>query len=134
MFNDVGLQGRLTADPELKTVGQEGIPVLEFTLACDRDYTLANGSRPTDFIQVVAWRSTAEFIARYFTKGRLILVKGRIQVRQWKDQDGNKRRRTEILAESAYFCDSKKPEQGAGAPEPGTLEELPDEKTPFDEE
>jgi single-strand DNA-binding protein len=125
MLNNLTLQGRLTADPELKTVG-DGIPVLEFTLASDRDYTLADGERPTDFINVVAWRGTAEFIAKYFTKGRQILVTGRIQVRQWRDQDGGKHRRTEVLANAAYFCDSKKQD-----PEAGPFEELPNEPVPF---
>ncbi len=126
MLNNLTLQGRLTADPELKTVG-DNIPVLEFTLASDRDYTLADGERPTDFINVVAWRGTAEFIAKYFTKGRQILVTGRIQVRQWTDQDGGKHRRVEVLANAAYFCDSKKPEREAGP-----FEELPNEPVPFE--
>lgn len=125
MVNNLTLQGRLTADPELKFVG-DNIPVLEFVLASDRDYTVAEGDRPTDFINVVAWRGTAEFIAKYFTKGRQILVTGRIQVRQWRDQDGGKHRRTEVLANAAYFCDSKKPEQEAGP-----FEELPNEPVPF---
>ena len=126
MLNDTALEGRLTADPELKYVG-DNIPVLEFTLASDRDYIDAEGNRPTDFIDAIAWRGTAEFISKYFTKGRRILVRGRSQVRRWRDQDGGKHRRTEILVEAAYFGDSKKPEQ-----ESGPFEELPNnEPVPF---
>ena len=100
--------GRLGADPELRKT-QSGTAVANFRLAVDRDFKDKNtGERTTDWIDVVAWRQTAEFVARYFTKGRMAVVEGRLQVRGWTDKDGNKRSTTEVVADSVYFGDSKK--------------------------
>ena len=99
MLNRICIQGRFTADPELKTT-QSGVSVLSFTIACNRD------KDTTDFFDVVAWRGTAEFINRYFTKGSLILVDGRLQNRKWEDKNGNKRTSIEIHADRVDFCGS----------------------------
>lgn len=114
MLNSVKLMGRLVADPELRQT-QSGIPVCSIRIAVDRDF-LNNGTRETDFFDVVAWRSTAEFISRYFSKGRMIVVDGRLQTRPWTDRDGNKRVSVETVAENVYFGDSKptaEPERAA---------------------
>ena len=105
MLNRVNIMGRLTRDPELRRT-QSGTPVTSFTIACDRDF--GGDDKVTDFIDCVAWRSTAEFVQRYFTKGRMAIVSGRLQMRDWTDKDGNKRRNAEVLAESVYFGDSKR--------------------------
>jgi len=97
--------GRLTRDPELRHAGE--VPVCSFTLACDRDYKNASGEKETDFIDIVAWRATAEFVHKYFVKGRMAVVDGRLQVRDWTDKEGGKRRSTEIVADNVYFGDSK---------------------------
>lgn len=111
--------GRLVRDPELRRT-QSGLPVASFTLACDRDFKNANGEKETDFIDCVAWRQTAEFVSKYLTKGRLIIVDGRLQLRDWVDRDGNKRRSAEIVANSVNFGDSKpKDQQNQEAPAPG---------------
>lgn len=108
MMNLQIMQGRLTADPEYKTVGPDQTPVVHFSVACDRDYSKGKEKEP-DFFDIVAWRQTAEFIANYFTKGRMILFYGRTQNRSWVDKtSGEKRRKNEIVAEHAYFGDSKK--------------------------
>ena len=91
MLNRIVLMGRLTRDPELRKT-QSGTAVASFSLAVDRDYKPQDGERETDFIDIVAWRSTAEFVSKYFTKGRMAVVEGRLQVRDWKDRDGNNRR------------------------------------------
>lgn len=106
MLNNVTLMGRLTADPELRTTNTE-TPVTSFTLAVERDYK-SNGEKETDFIDVVAWRHTAEFVCRYFTKGRLVAVAGSIQTRKYADRDGNNRKAVEIVANGVYFADSKR--------------------------
>lgn len=111
MLNHIDIMGRLTADPELRRTGSN-IAVVSFTIACDRDLKNAAGNRDTDFIEVVAWRKLGEFIARNFRKGSRIIVSGRLQVRVWTDKDGNKRRTAEILAENAYFPDSKNSDNG----------------------
>lgn len=111
MLNHIVIMGRLTAEPELRRTGN-GNAVTSFTIACDRDLKNAAGNRDTDFIEVVAWRQLGEFIARNFHKGSMIIVSGRLQIRGWTDKDGNKRRSAEILAENAYFGDSKKPDNG----------------------
>ena len=103
MFNHVGIMGRFAQAPELKHT-QNGSPVTSFTLAADRDFKNESGSRDTDWIDCVAWRGTAEFIAKHFQKGQSILVSGRLQTRGWTDKDGSKRRSTEVLVESAYFA------------------------------
>ena len=113
MLNHITLMGRLTRDPELRHT-QSGIPVSSFTLACQRDYKAANEEKPTtDFIDIVAWRNTAEFVSKYFSKGRMAVVDGRLQLRDWTDRDGNNRRTAEVLASSVNFGDSKPQPQQA---------------------
>lgn len=111
MLNKVFVMGRLTRDPELRRT-QSGTAVASFSLAVDRDYKSQSGEKETDFFDVVAWRTTGEFVAKYFTKGRMAVVEGRLQIRQWQDKDGNNRRSTEIIAENIYFGDSKKDGSG----------------------
>lgn len=107
MLNKVFLMGRLTRDPEMRHT-QTGTPVASFTLAVDRDFKdKSTGERSTDFIDVVAWRQTGEFVSRYFTKGRMAIVEGRLQMRKWTDKDGNKRESAEVVADQVYFGDSK---------------------------
>jgi single-strand DNA-binding protein len=117
MLNEIILMGRLTRDPELRHT-QSGTKVAAFALAVDRDYKDASGEKETDFIDIVAWRGTAEFVSKYFTKGRMAVVKGRLQVRDWTDKDGNKRRSAEVVAESVYFADSKRTDAAPQAPDP----------------
>ncbi len=108
MLNHITIMGRLTRDPELRRT-QSGTAVAGFTLAVDRDYAPKDGGeRETDFIDCVAWRSTAEFASKYFTKGRMAVVSGRLQIRPWTDKDGNKRRSAEIIVDNMYFGDSKR--------------------------
>ena len=108
MLNHITIMGRLTRDPELRRTGS-GIAVASFTLAVDRDFGKNdNGERETDFIDCVAWRQTGEFVSKYFTKGRMIVVSGRLQIRSWTDKDGNKRRTAEVVADNCYFGDSKR--------------------------
>lgn len=108
MLNHITIMGRLARDPELRRTGS-GIAVTSFTLVVDRDYMPKDGSqRETDWIDCVAWRNTGEFVSKYFTKGRMAVVSGRLQVRSWTDKDGSKRRTTEVIAESVYFGDSKR--------------------------
>lgn len=111
MLNKIIVMGRLTRDPELRST-QSGIAVASFSIACDRDFKSQNGEIETDFIDVVAWRNTAEFISRYFSKGRMAVVVGRLQLRVWTDQNGNKRRSAEIVADNVYFGDSKRENSG----------------------
>ena len=107
MLNHIALMGRMVREPELRST-QSGTPVCSFTLACDRDFkTKDSGEKETDFIDCVAWRSTAEFVSKYFTKGRMMAVTGRLQIRDWVDKEKNKRRSAEILVDNAYFGDSK---------------------------
>ena len=127
MLNKIILMGRLTRDPDLRRT-QSGTAVASFTLAVDRDYKPQDGERETDFIDIVAWRGTGEFVSKYFTKGRMAVVEGRLQVRDWTDKDGNKRRSTEVVADNVYFGDSKRPESGTPAEPSGELQELPDEE------
>ena len=120
MLNRIILMGRLTRDPELRHT-QTGTPVASFSLAVDRDFKDRNtGEKTTDFIDIVAWRQTAEFVSRYFTKGRMAVVEGRLQLRDWTDRDGNKRRSAEVVADNVYFGDSKRDAESAGvyAPPP----------------
>jgi len=114
MLNHIVTMGRLTRDPELRHT-QTGLPVCSFSIACERDYKDADGSKPVDFIDVVAWRQTAEFVSKYFTKGRMAVVDGRLQLRDWTDRDGNKRRSAELVANSVNFGDSKPKEQASPA-------------------
>lgn len=112
MLNRTIMMGRLCADPELKRT-QSQIPVCSFRIAVDRDYG-KNGEKETDFFDVVAWRATAEFICKYFTKGRMIVADGRMQTRPWIDKDGNKRITTELVVDNAYFGDSKRDAESGG--------------------
>lgn len=106
-LNHIVIMGRLTRDPELRRT-QTGTAVASFTLAVDRDFkSKDSGEKQTDFIDCVAWRSTGEFVSKYFTKGRQAVVEGRLQLRDWTDKDGNKRRSAEVVADSVYFADSK---------------------------
>ena len=107
MLNKIILMGRLTRDPELRRTGS-GTAVTSFSLAVDRDFKSQNGEKETDFIDIVAWRSTAEFVSKYFTKGRMAVVEGRLQIRDWTDRDGGKRRSAEVVADNVYFGDSKR--------------------------
>ena len=108
MLNKIFIMGRLVRDPEMRHT-QNGTPVTSFTLAVDRDFKdKQSGERATDFIDCIAWRSTAEFVCNYFGKGRMAVVEGSLQIREWKDKDGNNRRSTEVVAENVYFGDSKK--------------------------
>lgn len=111
MLNKIIIMGRLTRDPELRHT-QSGTAVASFSLAVDRDFKSQNGEKETDFIDVVAWRNSAEFVSRYFTKGRMAVVEGRLQIRDWTDKDGGKRRSAEVVADNVYFGDSKR--DGAG--------------------
>ena len=112
MLNHIVLMGRLTRDPELRYT-QSQIPVASFSLAVDRDFGGRDGGeRQTDFIDIVAWRSTAEFVSKYFTKGSMAVVSGRLQIRDWTDRDGNKRRTAEIVADNVYFGESKRRDGG----------------------
>lgn len=111
MLNHIVLMGRLTRDPELRRTGS-GIPVATFSLAVDRDFgKTENGDRETDFIDIVAWRGTAEFVSKYFFKGRMAVVSGRLQIRNWTDKEGNRRRSAEVVADNVYFGDSKRDNQ-----------------------
>ena len=101
--------GRLTIDPELRRTGS-GTAVTSFSLACDRDFKSQSGDKETDFIEVVAWKNTAEFVSKYFSKGRMAVVEGRLQIRDWTDKSGNKRTTAEVVAENVYFADSKRSE------------------------
>ena len=108
MLTHIVLMGRLTRDPELRYT-QSQIPVASFSLAVDRDFGGRDGSeRQTDFIDIVAWRSTAEFVSKYFTTGSMAVVSGRLQIRDWTDREGNKRRSAEVVADNVYFGESKR--------------------------
>lgn len=107
MLNKVILQGRFCKDPELRHT-QTGTAVASFTLAVDRDFKSQSGEKEADFINVVAWKGTAEFVSRFFTKGRMAIVEGRLQSRRYTDKDGNNRTAYEVVASSVYFGDSKK--------------------------
>ena len=114
MLNHITIMGRLTRDPELRRTGS-GIAVASFTVAVDRDFSPKDGSeRETDFIDCVAWRQTGEFVSKYFTKGSMAVVSGRLQIRGWTDKDGNKRRTAEVVADNVYFGESKRSNDGNG--------------------
>ncbi len=117
MLNRIIVMGRLTRDPELRHT-QTGTPVASFSLACERDFKdKQTGEKLTDFIDVVVWRQTAEFVSRYFAKGRMAVVEGRLQIRDYTDREGNKRRAAEVVAENVYFGDSKRDsDSGYSAP------------------
>lgn len=139
MLNKIFIMGRLTRDPELRRTSN-GTAVASFSLAVDRDYKNADGTKETDFIDVVAWRQSAEFVSKYFSKGRMAVVEGRLQMRDWTDKDGNKRRNAEVVVDNIYFGDSKRDNNSnpdsygapAGgysvpAPGPGGFAEIDDE-------
>ena len=109
MLNKILIMGRLTRDPELRRTGI-GTAVTSFSLACDRDFKSQSGEKETDFIEVVAWKNTAEFVSKYFSKGRMAVVEGRLQIRDWTDKAGNKRTTAEVVADNVYFADSKRSE------------------------
>ncbi|MCI6320690.1 MAG: single-stranded DNA-binding protein [Clostridiales bacterium] len=119
MLNKVIMMGRLVKDPELRRT-QSGTAVTSFRIAVDRDFKSQDGSKQADFFDVVAWRSTAEFVSKYFAKGRMAVVEGRLQTRDWTDREGGKRVATEIVADNIYFGDSKRDGAGdyASAPAP----------------
>lgn len=127
MLNRIIIMGRLTRDPELRRT-QNSTAVASFTMAVDRDFKGEDGKRATDFIDIVAWRAAAEFVAKYFTKGRMAIVEGRLQLRDWKDKDGNARRSAEVIADNVYFGDSKR-DSGAAEDSLGNVapEELEDD-------
>ena len=109
MLNKIIIMGRLTIDPELRRTGS-GTAVTSFSMACDRDFKSQSGDKETDFIEVVAWKNTAEFVSKYFSKGRMAVVEGRLQIRDWTDKAGNKRTTAEVVADNVYFADSKRSE------------------------
>ena len=132
MLNRITIMGRLTRDPELRRTGS-GIAVASFTLAVDRDFSSKDsGEKETDFIDCVAWRQTGEFVSKYFSKGRMAVVSGRLQIRNWEDDKGNKRRAAEVVADNVYFADSKK--DNAQATDNGNFAVLTDNDgdLPFD--
>lgn len=141
MLNHITLMGRLARDPELRHT-QSGTPVATFRMAVDRDFKDKNtGERATDWIDVVAWRGTGEFVSRYLAKGHLTVVEGRLQMRDWTDKEGNRRTTAEVVAENVYFCDSRRdgdgrserPAQNSATPAPGEFAELDcsDDDMPF---
>lgn len=124
-LNKICIMGRMTADPELKNT-QTGTPVVSFTLAVDRNFKdKQTGERTVDFIPCTAWRGTAEFVSRYFNKGRMAVVEGSLQMRKWTDKDGNKRTSAEVVAENVYFGDTKT--DGISAPDKPVFTELPED-------
>lgn len=130
MLNQTVLQGRLVKDPELRYT-QSGIPVASFRIAVDRDYAKKGEEKKTDFLDLSAWRSTGEFVKKYFRKGDMIVVTGSIQTRKYEDRDGNKRTAWEIKVDSVHFCGGKKSSGEAQKPE--QLQELEDDGSPFED-
>lgn len=119
MLNHIVLMGRLTRDPEMRTT-TSGTAVASFTLACDRDFTNRDtGERETDFVDIVAWRGSADFVSKYFHKGQMAVVSGRLQIRNWTDKEGNKRRSAEVVAENVYFGESKRSDGNTQTGYPG---------------
>ena len=115
MLNHITIMGRLTRDPELRYT-QSQTPVASFTLAVDRDYgSRDGGEKQTDFIDCVAWRQTAEFVSKYFTKGRMAVVSGRLQIRDWTDREGGKRRSAEVVVDNIYFGESRRRDSSEGS-------------------
>ena len=113
MLNNITIMGRLTKDPELRYT-QSGTAVTSFTLAVERDYSGKDSEKQVDFIDCLAWRNTAEFVTKYFSKGRMVVAAGRLQTRTWEDKNGSKHKAVEIVAENVYFGDSKKESDGGG--------------------
>lgn len=125
-LNRIDIMGRLTRDPELRYTAQ-GTPVTSFTLAVDRDYQTGGSERQTDFIDVVAWKATAEFVSKYFSKGSMAIVTGRLQIRDWEDKNGGKRRSAEVIADSVYFGESRKRDTEGVNVDPPKFEEMEDD-------
>lgn len=125
MLNTIAIMGRLAADPILRRT-QNGVAVASFTLACERDFAPQGADKETDFIDVCAWRYTAEFVEKYFSKGQMAVVTGRLQIRNWEDKEGNKRRSAEILADRVYFGEGKKDRAETYEPQ-GGFSELTDD-------
>ena len=137
MLNHITLMGRLVRDPELRYT-QSQVPVASFTLAVDRDFAEKGQDKQTDFIDVVAWRNTANFVHQYFSKGSMAVVSGRLQIREWTDRDNNKRRNAEIVAENVYFGESKAARPAAqgtdasyGQPQYSPMKDADDGELPF---
>ena len=124
MLNDITVMGRITKDIELRRT-ESGNAVASFSIACERDFKAQNGEKATDFFDIVAWKNTAEFVHKYFGKGRMIVVHGRLQARTWKDKEGNNRKSVEIVADNVYFGDSKKSETSTAESYPATTEFVP---------
>ncbi len=121
MLNHINIMGRLTRDPELRQTGS-GLAVTSFSVAVERDFpNKETGEREVDFIDCVAWRQTGEFVGKWFTKGSMIVVSGRLQIRSWTDKDGNKRKTAEIVADNVYFGESKKDRESRGVGTDGTV-------------
>ena len=116
MLNTITIMGRLTRDPELRRTSS-GVAVASFTLACERDFAPQGADKETDFIDVCSWRYTAEFTEKYFSKGQMAIVTGRLQIRNWEDKEGNKRRSAEILADHVYFGEAKRDKTTQGEPQ-----------------
>lgn len=114
MLNHIVLMGRLTRDPELRRTGS-GVAAVNFSVACERDFKNKEDEKETDFVDVVAYRNTAEFVSKYFAKGRMMVVSGRLQVRKWQNKEGENRYSTEVLADHVYFGDSKKDESSGNS-------------------
>lgn len=132
MLNHITIMGRLTRDPELRRTGS-GVAVASFTVAVDRDFpNKDSGEKETDFIDCVAWRQTGEFVSKYFQKGSMAIVSGRLQIRGWTDKDGNKRRTAEIVADNVYFGEAKNSNSSNSAPATNfAIIETNDEQLPF---
>ena len=134
-LNHIVLMGRLVADPELRRTGN-GDAVCSYRIAVDRDFKSKDGNREADFIDIVSWKSAGEFVSKNFTKGRMILVSGKLQMRNWTDKDGNKRTTAEVITDNVYFADSKKDEppysdRGIPMPNPTMVEVGEDDELPF---
>ena len=129
MLNRIIVMGRLTRDPELRRTNS-GTAVTSVTLAVDRDFKEQDGSKKADFIDVVAWKGTAEMLAKYFTKGRMAVVEGRLQLRDWTDKEGNKRRIAEVVANTVYFGDSKRDDTQSA---PASINSVPASTADFQE-
>lgn len=132
-LNHIDIMGRLTKDPELRRTGS-GVAVTSFTVAVDRDFG-EKGNKETDFIDCVAWRNTAEFVNNYFSKGRMAVVSGRLQIRSWTDKDGNKRKTAEVVADNVYFGESKNDSQNQNSGYTGFVktENVPNNFAPIDD-
>lgn len=132
MLNHIVIMGRMTRDPELRRTAS-GTAVASFTLAVDRDFAAKDAQRETDFIDCVAWRATGEFVSKYFAKGRMAVVSGRLQIRPWTDKDGNNRRSAEVVVDNVYFGDSRREplEEAKKAVDSGYSDDLPLPDEPF---